>query len=159
MIISSPYARFYDRWGETYHPAVKPSLAHIADVEKQLGFAFPAVYVGAVTQTGTFSVRVALLDEIVDQRLDLRDISEVLNIGEIHETMSGWREAGMPKEMIPFASDSMGNIFAFDARDSLGGRRPDCPIYFWDHDFDEVSLEASGFDEWIAKYNAIAGMQ
>jgi SMI1 / KNR4 family (SUKH-1) len=65
------------------------------------------------------------------------------------------QDAGMPEGLIPFAQDSMGNKFCFAQDEATGERKMDLGIYFFDHDLDEVFLEANSFAEWIESYTAI----
>ncbi len=69
--------------------------------------------------------------------------------------MRGWQEAGMPEGLVPIAKDCMGNLFCFDLDDGQEIRKLDGPVYFWDHDFNEVQHEAASFETWIGKYNSL----
>lgn len=57
-------------------------------------------------------------------------------------------------DLIPFASDSMGNIFGFLSAD-LKSEHESSSVYFFDHDFDTVDKIANSFSEWLNEYNNI----
>lgn len=59
-----------------------------------------------------------------------------------------WREMGLPDDMIAFASDCMGNLFAFDGvpLNSNSG------VWFFDHETGETALVAPSFKDWIQQY-------
>jgi SMI1-KNR4 cell-wall len=154
--MSDTYTCFYALWGENYHSPVKFTPGKLAAVEGKLGFLFPQSYVRAIGTCGAFSTRAVLLDTIVDRNLNMRDINEFLEPTEIGEVMLGWREAGMPEGLVPFAKDCMGNFFCFNKEDGQAVRKADCPIYSWDHDFNAVDLEASSFEAWIGRYLSLS---
>ena len=152
------YQSFLDRWCDTYHGVEKVTLDEVIKAERDLAFKFPQFYLDCVTQLGVSGTSAALLDQIVDRNLSIRDISELHHPNKIFENMRGWQSAGMPDGLIPIASDCMGNSFCFDADDGKIERATDAKIYFFDHDSNEieVELEAETFASWIAGFNAIA---
>jgi cell wall assembly regulator SMI1 len=64
----------------------------------------------------------------------------------------GWREIGLPDNFVVIGKDFSGNKFCFDVADLQGDAVASAPVYFWDHDFDDVQLVASSFPEWIGSY-------
>ncbi|MND83804.1 SMI1 / KNR4 family protein [compost metagenome] len=55
---------------------------------------------------------------------------------------------GLPTDKIAFASDCMGNLFAFD------GSAPsqNSKVWFFDHDTGEAALAAPSFAIWIQQF-------
>jgi len=89
--------------------------------------------------------------QLVDE-LELHDINEFYTPAQIRSSLN-WIDLGMPKNMVPIASDSFGNPFAF-LREDLSESNPKAAIYTWDHDFpdDEMVCIANSFEKWIAKH-------
>lgn len=57
-------------------------------------------------------------------------------------------------DLIPFASDCMGNIFAFNTAD-LQKQKETCDVYFYDHDYDTIEKISSSFVSWIGQFNGL----
>ena len=64
------------------------------------------------------------------------------------ETSAYW-QAGMPDNVVAFASDCMGNLFAF-SRDLHDVAPDDAPVLFFDHDFMTVETVADSFDAFLS---------
>jgi hypothetical protein len=146
---------FQSKWGDTYHGTTIISLDQIKKAEAELNFHFPQIYFDCITKIGIFDTAMDLLDQIVDQKLHIHDLAEMAHPKDIPEDMQGWQEAGMPEGLIPFAKDCMGNAFCFAQEEAGGQRKNDLSVYFFDHDLDEVELEANSFVAWIESFNAV----
>lgn len=143
---------FIALWSSNFHAPTSVTLEDLAGVEQRLGFRFPNDYINAVVVHGLPSTTIALLDCIVDQELELHDISEFHSAEEIVDSTIGWREAGMPEHLVAIANDCMGNQFCFRP-ETLQRERPDTsPIWFWDHDFDTSEVISPSFESWIRAY-------
>ena len=95
-----------------------------------------------------------ILDLIVDNEIDLWDIQEFWTVERIiYDKQNEWT-AQLLTDLIPFASDSMGNIFGFLTAE-LNEEKESCAVYFFDHDLDTVERVANSFSEWINKYNEL----
>lgn len=142
------YGDFLDMWCRDHYKPRKTSTNAIKKIEAELKFVFPPRYREAMTSYGSSGVSIALLSAIVDLNLNLRDVSEITRPLKIQSEMKGWQNAGMPQHLVPFASDCSGNLFCFSRNDKpdLAG---EVPVHFFDHDFDEVELEADSFEDWI----------
>lgn len=140
------------QWSHPDYPPVKVDEAELHKIGKTLGVMFPEDYKAEVLSVGLPSPTLALLSAIVDQELELHDLSELNAPMEILEETMGWRDAGLPKNLIVIGSDSMGNKFCFDVADLEGETVASAPVYFWDHDFDTVEFVSSSFPEWISSY-------
>jgi hypothetical protein len=145
------YNDFLDVWCRGYYKTHKTSRKKFEMIEAELGFKFPPSYREAMISFGASDVMITLLDTIVDQNLDLRDVTEIIRPAKIYKEMIGGQKAGMPNHLIPIASDCMGNSFCFSTHE-VSDSAKEIPIYFFDHDFDEVDLEADCFEDWLKAY-------
>lgn len=113
----------------------------------------PADYRSAVLQLGLPRPTIALLDAIVDQELDLRDVSDFLSPAEVVSVTEDWRALGLPEELVAFATDCMGNLFCFPTAADTGGP---VPVLFFDHDARTVEVIAPSFIIWIDELCGVA---
>src|SRR5262245_41865009 len=74
-----------------------------------------------------------ILDVVVDNELDMHDVQQFWNVDDIiYDKKNEWTSQ-VSTDLIPFASDCMGNIFAF-LRHDLQSSKESAEIYFFDHD-------------------------
>jgi hypothetical protein len=86
--------------------------------------------------------------------LDIYEVAQFWAIDKIiYDKQNEWTSHVSP-EIIPIASDSVGNIFAF-LRQDLNISLNTANISFYDHDFDTVEKIADSFKYWIDAYNKI----
>ncbi|MEO1048835.1 MAG: SMI1/KNR4 family protein [Pseudomonadota bacterium] len=142
---------FQTKWCSADYPPDVVSESALLKAGEQLAWQVPEDYSQAVLEVGLPQPTIALLNTIVDNELDVFDLSEFLNPEAIVERTIGWREIGLPEHLVAFASDSSGNLFAF-CKES-----PSKPseVWIWDHDFNEVEKLASSFGQWLDSYLAI----
>ncbi len=95
-----------------------------------------------------------ILDIIIDNELELNEVQEFWTPERIIYDKNNEWTSQISTDLIPFASDSMGNIFAFLTSD-LKEKKESTAVYFLDHDFDTVEKLADSFTEWIDNYNRI----
>ena len=143
---------FVERWTSSHYPPERVSLADLEAVEHHMRVRLPQDYRDAVLRTGLPRPTIALLNSIVDQDLDLHDVGDFYSPTEILEQTTGWRDAGMPSQLIAFASDSGGNMFCFDGERLRDGSSDRDAVWFFDHDFGTVDKLAPSFDAWIAQF-------
>lgn len=120
------------------------------EAERELGVLLPNDYKSAILAIGLPHPTRALLHNIVKSGVELHDLSDLHTPGEIVQNTLGWRKAGLPVNLVVIGSDSMGNSFCFNSKDLRSGS---AAIYFWDHDFNEVTRVANSFPEWIRSYS------
>ena len=95
-----------------------------------------------------------ILDIIVDNEFELNDIQQFWDVEQIiYDKKNEWT-SNISTDLIPFASDCMGNIFAFLASD-LKTIKETAAIYFYDHDFDKIEKISESFTDWIDKFNQL----
>ena len=125
----------------------------LAGLERQLGVFLPSDLVTFLLEVGP-TWTPSIVDVIVDHGIDLWDLQQVWSLEVVaNDRASGWTSS--PKvDLIPFASDSMGNIFGFLPSD-LRSRSDHAPVLFFDHDFNTIEPEASSFAEFIERYMAL----
>jgi cell wall assembly regulator SMI1 len=95
-----------------------------------------------------------ILDLVVDKELDISEVQQFWSIDEIiYDKQNEWT-SHVSTDIIPFASDSMGNIFAF-LRHDIKSLTETTDIYFFDHDFNTVEKISNSFTDWIDEFNKI----
>lgn len=149
--MDATYLQFIDRWTHPAFRAAPVAAAELDAVESTLGFRFPSAYREFLEHFGPASTHRGLLTRIVDDELDLPDVSSFVAPAEIAETMQRWQACGMPEELVVFATDCQGNFFGFSRRDGAT-RAADADVYFFDHDFDETYCLDMEFRILIAAY-------
>lgn len=151
--ISGILFAFSIQWAHPDTPPKQVTPSDLTSSEIALGVQFPEEYKEEVLSAGLPSPSLALLSAIVDQEVDLHDLTELNTPNEILEETMSWREIGLPSNLIVIGTDGMGNKFCFDATDLQGGKVQAAPIYFWDHDFEKVDFVANSFRDWIGTYS------
>ena len=96
-----------------------------------------------------------LLNLIVSHELDLYDLQNIMPPRQAIEDTHAYWEAGMPRYVIGFASDCMGNLFGFRRLRAARKRPNDCAVLVFDHDFVEVHRVAPSFESFLAAFLAI----
>ncbi len=133
----------------------------ISRIEDTLKVMLPAEFVDQMKTVGALwspNILTAVCDaqenehEDEDSEFDLHDLQNLLSAEQIIEETKGWHSAGMPLSLVAIGNDCMGNKFCFDKKDLGTPRCETAPIYFFDHDFDEVTMVAETFSEWIAQF-------
>lgn len=84
----------------------------------------------------------------------MNDVQEFWEIERIIEDKKSEWTSQLATDIIPFASDCMGNIFGFLTAD-LKLERQTAAVYFFDHDFDTVDKIFESFTDWIDRFNTI----
>lgn len=136
---------FSQRWSHEDYPPVEVRTVALEQAEKELGYTYPATYRGAVQAIGLPRPNAALWDAI-DARSDLPHLGDFLTPDEAVEATKDWRPLGYPYDLVPFATDSSGNLLSFRMDD-----RSDA-VYIWDHDFGTVEQVAPSFTELLEAY-------
>lgn len=131
----------------------KASESDIERLETELNIKLPIEYKLFISEYGNIYTP-EILDKIVDNDIDLNDIQEFWTVKTIINDKQNEWTAKISINIIPIASDCMGNIFAFLAAD-LNKEKENSPVYFFDHDFDSLKRVAHSFSEWINNYNLI----
>ncbi len=133
------------------HPDYSPTRVEDADLrraEQRFDIAFPADYREAILTHGAPSPTLALLNSIVENDIDLADISEFFTPDEIISATEDWRAMRLPETLIAFAGDSAGNLFAFDQDGTPG-------IWLFDHETGDVRQGGAAFSDWLEQYCAL----
>lgn len=143
---------FAAQWSHPSDPAVPVDQSELEAAEATLGVQLPEDYKAGVLSVGLRRPTLALLSAIADQQINLHDLSDLASPNEIVEKTLGWREFGLPENLVVIGNDCMGSTFCFDVADLQGDRVVSAPVYFWDHDFDTVELVGASFPEWIGSY-------
>lgn len=101
---------------------------------------------------GLPSPTLALLSAIDDGEVDLHDLSNLCKPAEIREETLGWRQAGLPEDLLVIGGDCMGNKFCYNLTDLMKKTDAKAPVFFWDHDFFETEEIAPTFTDWINRF-------
>jgi hypothetical protein len=84
----------------------------------------------------------------------MNDIQQFWTTEEIIEDKESGFTSQADEELIPFASDCMGNIYAFKTK-NIKTSQSTAKVYFFDLDLDDVSLVADSFIKLIEQFNSL----
>jgi hypothetical protein len=141
-------ADFALKWSHPEYPP-EPVLADdLTRAEEQLTGRLPADYRDAIVHIGLPRPTGALLHSVCQERADFADVADFFSADEMISSTQAWREMGLPGDMIAFASDCSGNLFAFDS----ASKNPGSGVWFFDHETGETALVAPSFMDWIQQY-------
>jgi len=129
------------------------SLADINALEKTLDIRFPLYYKEFVQNFGDVFTP-DILHLIVSKDLDLHSLQEFWDTESILWDKKNEWTSKLSVDLIPFALDSSGNIFAFKT-DDIRKEKQTADIYFFDHDFDTIEKISDSFTKWLDAYNRI----
>lgn len=141
-------ADFASKWSHPDYPPKPILAADLARAEGQFSGRLPADYREAVLGIGLPRPTGALLHSICEEEGDFADVAEFLSADEMISSTQAWREMGLPEGKIAFASDCMGNLFAFDSV----AINQSSAVWFFNHDTGETALVAPSFNHWIQQY-------
>jgi hypothetical protein len=144
---TATFDRFVSLWTHPEYPPSPVKASELDMVEQRFSFQLPRSYKEDVLRVGLPQTTIALLNVICDGQLDLSDINDFLRPAQIVEKTEAWHEIGFPRDLVAFATDCMGNLFAFSR--SVQG---ESGVWFFDHDFNEVSEVSDDFRSWIEDY-------
>jgi hypothetical protein len=155
MTRSDIHATFAKRFAKSPRKPVAPvSLDDIHAAEKKVSTVFPASFVAFLSAHGAVYTP-EILDLVVAAQesgpkdFEGWDVATFFVPSEIHTTHALYTKGGMNESVIPFASDSSGNVFGFRRSPASAD---DAAVLFFDHDFCEVHVEADSFDGWIERF-------
>ena len=143
---------FAEKWCSPDYPPEVVLGSELDSVEAYFGIFLPVEYREQVLAVGLPKPTGALLSAISDGELDLHDLSQLCNPTEVKEETIGWREAGLPDNLLVIGNDCMGNKFCFDLFNLEKQTSGSVPVYFWDHEFFETDQIAPSFSDWIDAY-------
>lgn len=144
------FRQFVDKYNK--NEAIKLATAEDIDLfEKEFNIHLPTDYKIFIKTYGDIWTP-NILNIVADKELDMSDVQEFWGIDRIIEDKKNEWTSQLTTEILPFASDCMGNIFGFLAED-LKVTRQTADIYFFDHDFDTVDKIADSFGGWIDRFN------
>jgi hypothetical protein len=145
--------RFISLWTHPDYIPERVDAGALESAERRLRTRLPSDYRDAILEFGLPRPTIKLLDAICDRELDQHDVSEFLGPEEIIEATEGWRDLGLPEELVAFATDCMGNLFCFPVDQNASSRQP---VFLWDHDSKAVDTVASSFSAWMDDFCRIA---
>ncbi len=135
----------HSRFARTFHIGDDPQRAtdtELDAIESALHTTLPVSYRAFATSHGTVYTP-DILDAVAE--LDHPDVQNFASAPDVITDTKAYWGAGMPDNIVAFASDCMGNMFAFE-RGFRETRPDDLPVLFFDHDFVEVAPVAESFD-------------
>ena len=140
---------FVDRFNK--NDSNKPeSEADIVSFEQEYGITLPLDYKEFLKVYGDIWTP-DILDLMDDKELDFPDVQEFWKLHQIKKDKNNGWTSQLDTNLIPFASDCMGNIFGFKMNE-LKGAVDATNIYFYDHDFESIELVSESFTKWIEEY-------
>ena len=141
------FEKFIARWTHPNYPPRPVQVLEFAEVETKFG-PLPEAYKKAISKYGAPAPTASLLDMIVDDQLDMSDVSEFHTPSEMISATTDWRALGLPSNLVAFACDGSGNFFCFKPEDQPGSDA----VWFFDHDLIEVYEVAPSFREWMRQF-------
>ena len=143
----------YEKFIKQFHygELEKAAMDELHLIEKDLGTIFPQSYIDFMLIYGE-AYAPSLLDLIIDEDADIHDLQNITSIKDTIEGTKMYWSGGMPDDLIGFGNDSMGNMFCFKKINRNSERPDDLPVWFFDHDFNEVSQISESFDSWLESY-------
>lgn len=92
-----------------------------------------------------------ILDIIVDNDLELNDVQEFWSPNAIIEDKKSGFTSMQKDDLIGFASDCVGNVFAFK-KIELKSPKQQATVYLFDHDLGTCGIESRSFTTFIERY-------
>lgn len=129
------------------------TITDIEKLETELEIKLPTDYGMFLLEHGNLYTP-EILDIIVDNQIEINDFQNVWTVDDILFDKANEWTSNLEEDLVPFASDSMGNIFAFKRSDILQ-RKMNAPVYFYDQDFDTIENICDSFKELIERYNEL----
>lgn len=71
------------------------------------------------------------------------------------ETTWDWHRAGLPEDMVAFATDVGGNLYCFQVVPETEPVSDDATVWYFDHEEREVESLDLAFSKWLALYAGI----
>lgn len=143
------FKSFYDRFKKNDSNTPEPKL-NIESFEGEYQIKLPDDFREFLSEYGDLWTP-NILDLINSNELDLNDVQDFWNIERIkHDKENEWTSQ-LETDLIPFASDCMGNIFGFKTEELKDSKRTP-KVYFFDHDFETIEPVSTSFTEWINEY-------
>ena len=136
-------ARFH--FGQAPTPA---SETQLDSIELELETKLPLAYRKFMMQHGPVHTQI-ILKEIADREINHPDVQDFFSPDDVVKDTRGYWSAGMPPDVIGFASDCMGNMIGFRRHAT---RVEDAPVVFFDHDFVDIWELAPSFRAFLAWY-------
>jgi hypothetical protein len=121
---------FSEKWCRPESQPERVDEEELTAIETKFGIRFPSDYREQVLSVGLPNPTLALLSAIDDAEVDLHDLLGLCKPAEIREETLGWREAGLPENLLVIGSDRMGNKFCFDLVDLKKSTGSRTPVYF-----------------------------
>jgi len=149
--MADDYQLFVDRWTHPDERPVPSTPASLDQAQEEIGAELPSELRDFLLRFGPVHTTIELLNLIIDEFIDLSDVSGFHTPEEIVSQTVGWRARGLPVTHVAFARDSQGNLFCFEA-----GER-DEQVWFFDHDFNETECLDLSFSRWISRYAHLRG--
>ena len=146
------FRKFANRFNKSANAATS-TQSDIDKLEKELNIQLPNDYKRFLLSIGNIWTP-GILDLVVDKELDLADVQQFWTPDEIIDDKKNFWTKQVSTDIIPFATDCMGNIFSFLASD-LKQKTETADIYFLYHDFDTVEKISNSFTVWINNFNKI----
>ncbi|MDC7675057.1 SMI1/KNR4 family protein [Asticcacaulis machinosus] len=146
--VVSSATQFVRLWMTEDYPPEKIDKAVLLEAASDLRFNFPPEYEAVVTEVGLLSATGDLLEAALQKDTDFPVVSDFFKPADIISTTKNWQSIGLPNDLIAFASDDLGNLFCF-RRDGRSG------VWFYNHDFDEVSKVSASFGAWLDTQNKL----
>jgi SMI1-KNR4 cell-wall len=144
--------KFVNAWVHPeYHPTPVSKEA-LDRVEARFETYLPLAYRECMSQIGPPSPGMSLLSTIVERRLDIPEVGEFFDAEGMIENTEGWREIGLPENMVAFASTGGGDFYCFEVVPETSQVPEDATVWYFDHEEREIESLELPFTQWLALY-------
>ncbi len=140
------FSHFVERFNKK-DSNVPESESNIMEFENKFNIKLPADFRNFLLKYGSVWTP-DVLDIIVEKELDFAEVQNFWDIESMTKDKKEEWTSQLDVDLIPFASDCMGNIYAFKA-DEIGEKKDKALVYFFDHDFDTVEAINESFTDLI----------
>ncbi len=144
--------KFVSAWVHPDYGPIPVDPVALDRAEARLETYLPVSYRQCMSQVGPPSAAISLLSTIVDRRLDIPDIGDFFDADRMIEETEGWREAGLPENMIAFAATGSGDLYCFEVVPETAPVPIDATVWYFDHEEREVESLDLPFTKWLALY-------
>jgi SMI1-KNR4 cell-wall len=148
--------KFISAWVHPDYGPIPVTQEALDRAEARLDTYLPRSYRRCMIEVGPPGTALSLLTTIVDRRLDLPSIGDFLSPEDVMSTTEDWREAGLPENMVAFATSGGGDLYCFEVVPEGAAVPEDATVWYFDHEERETESLNLNFSEWLALYANIS---
>ena len=118
--------------------------SRLQDFETEIGYSLPKDFAYLLTQRNYISLG-------GQEVYGLGSEFEAMSLDQVYQFEHEAADNPMPKELLPFAADGLGNHYCLDLTQQKEGT---CPVLFWQHDYhykskQDIEVCNPNFTDWV----------